>query len=175
VVVMPSHFRFQRRRLSLAYGAFYTFAFAVEVAVLTFVSTHGTMDPWAPVVSGIVALGLALCGVRAFRMATIEGDAGGVTIRSFLWTRRLSWDQVARVEGLPCRIGLSGRRGVTPVLRLVHGRRVRLGEFFLTNHARELDPARKVPLALAQHVGPQMSPSAHDPVWPLPGSVSTRG
>lgn len=43
---MPNHFRFQPRRLSLAYGAFYTFTFtfAVEVAALTFVSTHGSMS-----------------------------------------------------------------------------------------------------------------------------------
>jgi hypothetical protein len=121
VLVMPNHFRFQRRRLSLAYGAFYTVAFAIEVAVLTFVSAHGSMKPWGLVVSGMVVLGIALCGFRAFRMATIEGDAGGVTIRSFLWTRRRRWDEVTRVEGLPCRSGLSGRCGVTPVLRLADG------------------------------------------------------
>ena len=172
---MPSHFLFQRRRLSLACEAYYTFAFTVQVAVLTFVSTRGSMDASALVMSGMIVLGIALCGVRAFRMVTIEGDTGGVTIRSFLWTRRLRWDQVARVDGLPCRSGLSGRRGVTPVLQLADGRRARLGEFLLPNRARELDPARKVPLALAHYAGPQMSLSAHDPVWPLPGSVSTRG
>jgi hypothetical protein len=99
---------------------------------------------------------------RAFRMATIEGDAAGLTIRGFLRTRRLRWDPVVRVEGLPCRSGLSGRRGVTPVLELADGNRIRLGEFFLTDHARELDPARNVPLALAQHVrSSMMGPSAH--------------
>ena len=113
------------------------------------------MSPWALGVSGLVAVGITLCGFRAFTIATIEGDASGLTIRSFLRTRRLGWEQVARVEGLSCRSGLSGRR-VRPVLELADGRRVRIGEFFLTKHARELDPARKVPLALARYVGPQM-------------------
>jgi len=158
---MPSYFRLQRRRLSLAYGGLYTCAFAIEAALVTYVATHGTIRPWALAGSVVVALAIGLCAFRAFRMATIEGDAAGVTIRGFLRTRRLRWDQVASVEGLRCRSGLSGRRGMTPVLELADGRRIRLGEFFLTDHARELDPARKVPLALAQHVGAPMSQSAH--------------
>jgi hypothetical protein len=149
---MTNHFRLQRRRLSLAYGFLYTVAFAAEAAFLTYISTHGSVKPWALGGSGVIALAIGLCAFRAFRMATIEGDAAGLTIRGFLRTRRLRWDQVVRVEGLPCRSGLSGRRGVTPVLELADGTRVRLGEFFLTDHARELDPARRVPLALAQHV-----------------------
>ena len=159
---MPRHFRFQRRRLSLAYGGFYTVAFAAEMAVLTYISTHGSVKPWALGCSAVIALAIGLFAFRAFRMATIEGDAAGVTIRGFLRTRRLRWDQVVRVDGLPCRSGLSGRRGVTPILELADGRRIRLGEFFLTDHARELDPARNVPLALAQHVrSSMMGPSAH--------------
>ena len=159
--VTPSHFRFERRHLSIVYVAFYTsavaVAVAVEVAVLNFLSTIPLFD------------------IGAFRTATIEGDAGGVTMRSFFQTRRQRCDEEARVHGLSCRTGLCGRHGAIPVLQLSDGRRVRLGEFCLPTSARELDPARKAPLALAQHFGPQMSLSAHDPVWPFPSSVSIRG
>ena len=64
----------------------------------------------------------------------------------------MRWGQVTGYSALRTRSGLSGRRGATPIIELADGKRIRLGEFFLANNARALDPARKVPLMIASHV-----------------------
>lgn len=151
---MTTGFRLQRRRVSLTFGSVYLAIFLIGLSTdLSLRRDVSTAVFSALVIADSVFAALT---VRAFGMATIKADTRGLVIRGFLRTRRFRWDEVKGYSAVPSRSGLSGRRGITPMIELADGRQLRLGEFFLPDNKVGRELASRLPLALAQ-----MNQSAH--------------